>query len=226
MAWYPALGLCAALGLAAAPGVAAAQQAGAPAACAEPAARRIQAHYEKVRDLAARFEQTSRSSIFGTDTATSRGRVVFAKPGRMRWDYEEPEPSAVVSDGETLWIYDPKAREVQRLRVGEGFLSGAAMQFLLGQGDLLAEFEVHALSCTEAVAELDLVPRAPATYERLRIRAQAETGEVLETTVVDLFGNETRVAFSEVHVNRDPAPETFRFDAPEGVRVIELAPPP
>ena len=40
------------------------------------------------------------------------GAVEFAKPGKMRWSYEAPEPSLVVSDGETLWIYDPTRDEV------------------------------------------------------------------------------------------------------------------
>jgi len=68
----------------------------------------------------------SMATLPGEETLT-RGRVVFAKPGRMRWVYESPEPSLVVSDGETLWIYDPAAREAQRLPVTQGYLTGAAL---------------------------------------------------------------------------------------------------
>jgi len=60
---------------------------------------RIQAHYEQVRDLSARFDQSSESATFGgvplMDPDTKRGEVVFAKPGRMRWTYQEPERSVV-----------------------------------------------------------------------------------------------------------------------------------
>ena len=50
------------------------------------------------------------------------------------------------------------------------------------------------------------------------------SGEVRVTTVTDLLGNVTQVAFQDVRVNTDPVPGTFRFRPPSGVRVIELEP--
>lgn len=192
--------------------------------CAEGAARALQSRYEAVRDLEARFEQTTRSVALGQPgaTAKSRGTVVFAKPGRMRWTYAEPEPSVVVSDGQQLWIYDPTRREAQHLAVTEGYLSGAALAFLLGEGEILREFDVKALECTEGAALLELVPREPATYERLRARVDPGSGELLETTVVDLLGNTTTVALHDLRVNRDPDASLFRFEPPAGVRVMDL----
>jgi outer membrane lipoprotein carrier protein len=197
-----------------------------PDGCAERAARALQRRYESVRDLVARFDQTSRSVALGRpgSDAKSSGSVVFAKPGRMRWTYEEPEPSLVVSDGRSLWIYDPANREVQRMVVSGEYLSGAAVSFLLGDGELLRDFEVRALECADSSVLLDLVPRQPASYERLRARTDPRSGELLETTVVDLLGNATTVALRDVRVNRDPDPALFRFEAPPGVRVIEVTP--
>jgi outer membrane lipoprotein carrier protein len=222
------------------PGAASAgERAGADAAraCTEAVARRVQAHYDGIQDLSARFEQTTQSVTLGDSapppTLSARGSVVFAKPGRMRWSYEEPEPSLVVTDGATLWIYDPRAREVQKMKVEGAFLSGAAIQFLLGQGDLLAEFEIESPDCLEARSRrppsgvrLELRPRAPASYERLVIVADPSTGEVRETTVHDLFGNVTRVRIEGVRTNQAPAPELFRFEVPEGVRLLEMPPGP
>ena len=197
--------------------------------CADAAVARVQRRYEGMRDLRARFEQTSLAVALGSAGApaatASRGRVWFAKPGRMRWSYEAPEPSLVVSDGETLWVYDPTRAEAHRMPVDEGFLSGTAIQFLLGQGDLRVAFHVEARRCDPGAWELELRPRQPATYERLRLRIDAASGDVLETGIVDLLGNETRVAFSEIEVDAGAGPELFRFDAPEGVRVIDLGAP-
>lgn len=198
----------------------------ASADCVRRTAAAIQHRYENVSDLTAHFEQTTRSVSLGGPGAeqASRGTVTFAKPGRMRWHYLEPEESQVVSDGKTLWIYDPSLGEVQRLPMGDGYLSGAAVQFLLGEGDMLRDFEVSARSCTDESAELDLVPREPATYQRLRIVADPRSGDLSQTQVVDLLGNVTRVTFSELRANTHPPDSTFRFDPPEGVRVIDLTP--
>ncbi len=195
--------------------------------CRDRAAAAVQSRYEGVRDVSARFEQITHAARLGTSagaTASSRGRVTLAKPGKMRWTYEEPEPSVVVSDGETVWIFDPAFGEVQKLPAAEGFLTGAAAQFLLGAGDMRHEFKVAAISCDASAAELELRPRQPATYEKLFLAVDPKTGDVRRTRIVDLLGNVVAVEFREQRFNLNPADSEFRFEVPEGVKVIEISP--
>lgn len=194
--------------------------------CARQTAARVQSFYESVRDIDARFAQSTQSVALGTGAAagesTSTGRVVVAKPGRMRWEYESPRPNLVVSDGSTLWIYDPQTREAQHFAVASGYLTGAALSFLLGEGSLDDEFRVDALRCTAELAELDLHPRTDAGYERLGLVVARSTGEVRETRVVDLFGNVTTVRFRDVRINASPPASTFDFSPPEDAKVFDL----
>jgi len=194
--------------------------------CGPEVAARIQARYDGIQSLRARFEQTTQSVAFGGDSGPAsepaRGRVEFAKPGRMRFEYETPEPSLVVSDGKTLWIYDPVAKEVQVLAVEGDFLSAAAIQFLLGEGRLQESFEVTARSCAPERAELELRPRAEASYERIDLVADPQSGWIRETTVHDLLGNRTRVAFEGIEAGGAVDEARFRFEPPEGVRVLTL----
>ena len=58
--------------------------------CADALARQVQQRYEKVRDLSAQFQQTTRRVALGDgagDALAASGEVVFAKPGKMRWTY-------------------------------------------------------------------------------------------------------------------------------------------
>ena len=204
--------------------VAAGSQAAEPD-CASDVAGRVQRRYEKVQDLSAHFEQTTRRVSLGSepgDALVARGEVVFAKPGKMRWSYASPEPSTVVSDGSTLWVYDPQAKEVQKLPLGAGYLSAAGVQFLLGEGRLLDEFRVSASGCGDPIVVLGLTPKGEAQYERLEMRVDRKSGVVRETAVVDLFGNRTTIAFDELRENTGPAPDLFTFTPPAGVRVISL----
>lgn len=200
------------------------------ASCAEAIARKVQAHYDGVQDLSARFTQTSRVASLGDapeqGDMQASGKVVFAKPGRMRWSYEKPQPSLVVTDGKTLWTWDPGLGEAQHLAVGKGFLSGTAIQFLLGEGDVLQTFAVDADRCDGDRVVLRLQPYKAASYERLLLEVDPRTGEVHATEVVDLLGNTTRVAFSHVRTNTRPAADTFHFKPPKGAQVIEVPPAP
>jgi outer membrane lipoprotein carrier protein len=200
--------------------------------CSAEVAARVQSHYDSVSDFRARFGQVTRSVTLGSATlgadAPSTGVVQLAKPGKMRWSYETPTPSLVVSNGKTLWLYDPGAGEVQRLPVTQGYLTGAALSFLLGDGKLSESFEIQAVDCKPDDAGtllLELTPRQPASYQRLGMRVAEANGSILESDVVDLFGNRTQISFSEVETNLSPTDSVFDFEVPEGVMVIDLAPP-
>jgi outer membrane lipoprotein carrier protein len=199
-----------------------------PADCAREIAARVQARYDGVQDLEARFSQRSQSVALGgaAQAFEASGVALFAKPGKMRWTYEQPEPSLVVSDGQTLWIFDPAAREVQEFPVGAGFLSGTAVQFLLGEGRILEAFDVRTEQCTGETVRLLLRPHEDATYEFLELVVAPTTGDVRGTAVVDLFGNRTDVTFESLLIDRKPDAARFRFEAEPGVRVLRASEPP
>jgi outer membrane lipoprotein carrier protein len=202
---------------------------GATEDCARTIAERVQSRYDAIQDLRARFTQRTIRAALGSEPASAleaSGEVFFAKPGRMRWSYQKPTASLVVSDGQTLWIHDPEAREAQQLPLGPEFLSGAAIQFLLGEGRLRDEFTVAAQGCGKDPVQLVLTPRRDQAYERLELWVDPKSGEVRRTAVVDLLGNRTEIDLERVRVDTRPAADLFRFDPPEGTRVIALPPAP
>jgi outer membrane lipoprotein carrier protein len=186
----------------------------------------VQGRYDTIQDLSANFEQETQSAVFGGALAAqevSRGEVLFAKPGRMRWNYREPEPSAVISDGKTLWVYDVAGAQVTRIRLDEGYLAGAALQFLFGSGRLAETFSASTLSCTATAVEVELKPRKAESYELLSVTADRESGLVTGTAIVDLFGNRTSIRFSETQLNQSPAADEFKFVRPKGVELLDLS---
>lgn len=222
------VGLCCALVL----GVWSTASAGEPAdGCGDPetALAGVQARYDAINDLSAKFVQATESVVLAGSSpglaSTSRGEVVLAKPGRMRWTYETPEPSVVVSDGRLIWIHDVAGRQVTRASVDGGYLAGAALQFLLGAGRLEESFEVKEVGCSAGQIELDLTPTKPASYERIRATVDRASGLISETSVHDLFGNRTTLTFSEIDLNRAPPDSRFVFEPPEGVEVIDMDAP-
>src|SRR5512146_2687963 len=129
-----------------------------PAAAGAPDAqalvRKVQAFYERTRDLTARFQQTYTYAGFGRRQVSS-GVVQVKKPGMMRWEYQKPSPKTVAVKGKRLVQYEPAENQAY---VDEHFdASGmsAALTFLLGKGSLEAEFEVS----TSSTGALLLRPR-------------------------------------------------------------------
>ncbi len=190
----------------------------------------IQGRYDAIQDLSAEFEQRTQSGVLAgalpESTDVSRGTVLFAKPGRMRWSYLEPDASFVISNGEILWVYDVDAAEATRFRLEEGYLAGAALQFLFGAARLAETFNASTLNCGPGGIEVQLLPREDASYERLSLVVEPESGEVSSTSIVDLFGNRTTIRFSGIVLNQSPSPEEFVFSRPSGVEVLDLSETP
>src|SRR5579859_880362 len=72
---------------------------------------RLQASYHDVKTLRAEFVQTF---ISGNRTRVESGTVYFARGGRMRWDYREPQEKLFLSDGKKLMLYVPEERQLTR----------------------------------------------------------------------------------------------------------------
>src|SRR5262249_17966477 len=80
--------------------------------------------------------------------------------------------------------------------------------------------------CGGEEVQLVLVPRRDAEYERLELRADPKSGAVRETAVVDLLGNRTTIALSDLKSNKNPDPALFRFAPPAGTPVTSAHPAP
>src|SRR5262249_52325319 len=71
----------------------------------------VEKRYQGIQSINARFVQ--KSLFVGLDKReTSKGEVFFRKPGRMDWIYQQPEEQRFVSDGSSLWFYQPTLNQV------------------------------------------------------------------------------------------------------------------
>jgi outer membrane lipoprotein carrier protein len=180
--------------------------------------RRVEERNARTVDLVARFTQSYRSGMLGREVM-ERGTVSIKRPGRMRWEYKDPEAKLFVSDGRTFYFYVPADRQViVSEQDPERSLAG---RLLSGRGGLLDEFTA-ALDepLEEGVFRLLLVPRhEQADVERAFVDAEPG-GRVRAILIEDVQGNRTRFRFEGVRENTGLADRLFRFEVPPGVEVI------
>src|SRR5947208_3656832 len=112
-----------------------------PAETLEDVVRDLEAAYSRMTDLRAEFTQTAFNKSLN-QTIPAQGTVYLKKGGRLRWEYTEPTPQEIVSDGRKLWVYTPALNQVN-VGVAPGALAGPAGSFLAGLGRLRAEFDVR-----------------------------------------------------------------------------------
>ena len=188
--------------------------------------RDVEAAYGRMTDLRAEFTQTAFNKSLN-QTIPAQGVVYLKKGGKLRWEYKEPTPQEIVSDGKKLWLYTPALGQVN---VGEATeaLAGPAGSFLAGLGRLRAEFAVRFLNPAEPRDGegnwvLDLTPKRPLpTLARLVLSMDAKTWELRRAVVYDQFENTVTMRFTKVAINSGLPDRLFTFEAPKGVATVPL----
>lgn len=188
---------------------------GAPAA--EAAARRIEDRHRSVVDLTARFVQTYRSGILGREIV-ERGNLSLKRPGRMLWEYRDPERKTFVSDGRSFYFYVPADRQViVRDQAGE---QGVAVELLSGRLDILGRFEVALEARPQGGERLKLTPRKPdPDVEQAYVESDPK-GRITAIEILDAQGNRSEFRFEAIHENVGLPDTLFRFRIPDGVEVL------
>ena len=196
----------------------AASPAGPDPTLAESLVGRIEARNARTRDLVARFVQSYRSGLLGRELE-ERGKVSIKRPGRMRWEYQEPEEKLFISDGKSFYFYVPEDRQV--IIQAQDDQRSLAARLLFGGAGLLDEFEATLDEpFEEGVLRLRLVPREEhAEIERAYVDVEP-SGLIRSILLEDIQGNRTFFRFEDLRENTGLPDRLFEFEIPSGVEVI------
>jgi outer membrane lipoprotein carrier protein len=197
-----------------------------PAANLDDVVRALEGAYGRINDLKAEFSQNAFNKSLNQNIPAS-GAVYLKKGGKVRWEYAQPTPQEIVSDGKTLWVYTPALNQVNVAPAPEA-LSGPAGSFLVGLGKLREHFGVRFLNPTQprdgdGNVVLDLAPKQPLpTLARLILSLDPRSWEVRKAVIYDQFENTVTMQFTKMALNIGLADSLFTFTPPKGVATVPL----
>jgi outer membrane lipoprotein carrier protein len=203
---------------------AAAQQAQAlPADQALAAAQKVQAFYDKTTTFQSDFTQEFFVKAHNVKKQ-SKGKVTFAKPGKMHWVYSEPKDNRVVSDGAVLRVYEAQNKQMFEQNVDKSQYP-AALAFLVGGGklDQIFNFELFDGAAMNFPGGQVLVgtPKQPTpAYTKVLFYVDTATAQVRRVLIVDGQGNRNRFDFDSPRVNDPVDGSVFTFTPPPGTQII------
>ena len=164
---------------------------------------RVNNYLSSLQVLSGRFVQV------GPDGSRSQGEFSIFKPGRVRFEYDDPSPIELVADGQSVVVRD------RRLATQDVYpLSQTPLRFLLSDHvDLLKD--THLLSVyvddvfvTVVVEEKNGIVGT----SRLMIMFSAKDMQLKQWTVTDPQGYDTTVAVYDLDTSKRPDPALFKID--------------
>lgn len=185
------------------------------------AASRVETYFQNLKSLRADFVQT----VFDDQSQllqASSGRLHMQRPGLFSWDYTEPYPQMIVSDGERLWLYDSELEQVTVKKLDQA-LTTTPMALLSGAAPIETMFTISDKKTQNGLDWYQLTPKdAQSDFQALLVGFAGAELNAIE--LHDNFGQRTRLSFE--HLERDVSldPALFVFVPPPGVDVVGDAP--
>jgi outer membrane lipoprotein carrier protein len=176
----------------------------------------IQQRYQDTQSFSASFSEEL--NTVGAAKRERSGTVYFMKPGKMRWNFETPDTETIVSDGTTIYNYDPDLDQVVETPLKQALVSSNAAAFILGVGKLEHDFNATLGPAADGAQHLTLVPKAGGN--QIELTVDSTSYDIKGLTLKDQLGNTTAISFSEIKRNTPFSDSMFAFKVPQGADVV------
>jgi outer membrane lipoprotein-sorting protein len=164
---------------------------------------KVNAYLSNTRLLSGNFTQV------GPDGSRTKGNFSISKPGRMRFEYDDPTPIELIADGQAVVVRD---RNLVTQDVYS--LSQTPLRFLLANHvDLLNDTSLIAVSADDKFVTVVAEEKNSITgTSRLVIMFSAKDMQLKQWTVTDPQGYDTTVAVYNLDTSKKPDPSLFKID--------------
>ena len=145
----------------------------------------------------------------GPDGTKTKGEFYIQKPGKVRFEYESPNPIAIIADGSMLAVRDRKLATQDIYP-----LSQTPLRYLLSDRiDLLKDTNVVSVTADDVFISVTIEERQILIgTSRLMLMVGAKDGQLKQWTVTDPQGYDTTVAVYNLDTSKRVDPGLFKID--------------
>lgn len=188
----------------------------APAATPEPSAAQaaaqtvtqINAVLNSVDTLQARFTQSDQMG------GVAQGTLYLRRPGRLRFDYDDPTPILIVADGQTVAIEDSDLETVDRAPLR----STPLWWILKDEVDLAADARILDVYTDGRLHFITLEDPSEEVQGRVQLVFDLAAGALWGWYAVDAYGQITTLQLNEVETGMRLNPRLFILEEEEDGR--------
>lgn len=186
------------------------------------AVEHLQQQLKRINSFSADFIQLTQDGT-GATLQKVEGFMQVAKPGKLRWQTKGIYEQLVVSDGQSLWIYDADLEQVS-IKNMDNRLSETPALLLGGDVSAIDDDFIITQAPDENSIYFILQPKdSSQLFDTLELMFNKHGLDQPLTQMIirDASGQITDISFENVSNNPELKPSIFTFDVPEGIDVID-----
>lgn len=181
------------------------------------ASERLNVFVESVKTFKASFTQTVVDPQ-GQVMEEAQGYFLLERPGKFRWDYQEPYPQHIIADGQRIWFYDVDLEQVT-VKAQLETLADTPATLLSGETRPEDTYILTDIPSEDGLSWVELKPKdAESNFQTVTL-AFDQFG-LQQMIMRDSFDQRTKLVFTDVAENIELIADAFVFTPPEGVDVV------
>ena len=181
---------------------------------------RLRENWQDLEGLSAKFTHTFEWVLAG-ETQVTEGDIYLADRNRFRIEFDG---RVMVSDGTTLWDYDPRQNQVLLYKVDASRnITTQEQLFAAYTENVNAEWVREELRGEKRIVVIRLLRGEEADPESVEVWIDTELMLAMRAEYIDGAGNDHTYLLEDIETGEEPA-EKFTFDIPEGVIVVDMRP--
>ena len=181
----------------------------------------LSAKLQSHQRLSAKFQQYSLGEGSAREEV-SEGVLWLEGSEKFRWETEKPFPQVIVSDGLSLWVYDPDLEQVTRRPLGEGEVMTPARVLGGSLSQLKSYFDVTLIDAGASNTLYELKPLQAEQAEFKRLRMLFTEDRLAELLIEDTLGQRSLIMLTDITFPESFDATFFQFEPPIGVDLIEV----
>lgn len=143
-----------------------------------------------------------------------QGNLSVKKPNLVYWKTEQPEESVIVSDGKTLWFFDPFIEQATAYRVDASVANTPILLLTSSDETLWAKYSVTQTSGDNFLIHANDINSRVKTLE---LNFLADSSVLESFSILDSTGQLSLIKLKDLAINEEIVPSLFQFIIPEGV---------
>lgn len=148
------------------------------------------------------------------------GTFSFKRPGKFIWHVEKPYEQQVISDGQTVYQYDPDLQQVSKRPVNKA-VGASPASILFGSADMNDSFTIKVLPEKNNMVWLRATPKV-ADQGLSYVDIAFADNMPAELRILDSFGKTTTIKLRNFKKNVSIPDSKFQFTPPKGVDTVDM----
>lgn len=173
---------------------------------------------EQVNFFSANFSQTvydEQNNLLQSAT----GQLSIAKPNLVNFHTKSPEETVIVSDGTTLWFFDPFIEQVTAHTLAAAIANTPILLLTSNDKSQWDSYDISEQAITDkaGVDAAFLIESKDQNSQVKSLAVKFNGAKIVGFDISDATGQVSHVELSAINTTAKPSDETFTFTVPEGI---------